>query len=118
MGLDLSNDGIVVALALSVPSFLLGTAGTISVSGRAFGGIIGITIFTAIYNNKMGSALPEDVGAVLVAAGLPNLIPDVLEALATENPTALEQVAGLPSSLITAILGADAQANTYSWKYV
>ena len=36
----------VVALALSVPSFLLGTAGTLSIAGRALGGIIGITIFT------------------------------------------------------------------------
>lgn len=42
----------IVALALSIPSYLIGTAATISVSCRALGGIIGITIFTAIYNNK------------------------------------------------------------------
>ncbi|KAF3761988.1 MFS general substrate transporter [Cryphonectria parasitica EP155] len=60
----------VAALSLSVPSFLLGTAGTLSISARAFGGIIGITIFTAIYNNKMDQVLPTDVAAVLGAAQL------------------------------------------------
>lgn len=101
-----------------MPSFLLGTAGTISVAGRALGGIIGITIFTAVYNNKMGAALPAGVGAVLAAAGLPDLIPAVLGALATRNPAALTQVPGLPPSLINDILAAQATANTYSWRYV
>jgi hypothetical protein len=52
-----------VALGLSIPSFLIGTAATISISCRALGGIIGITIFTAIYNNKYASY----VGPVLAA---------------------------------------------------
>ncbi|CAK7205296.1 hypothetical protein SEUCBS139899_008065 [Sporothrix eucalyptigena] len=108
----------VVALALSVPSFLLGTAGTISVSCRALGGIIGITIFTAIYDNKMATALPADVGAVLAQNGLSDLIPAVLAALATESPTALEGVQGLPASLIPTVAAAQATANSWSWKYV
>lgn len=63
---------IVVALGLSVPSYLLGTAATISVSCRALGGIVGITIFTAVYNNKyasnVGSALTSDpVGPKTIA---------------------------------------------------
>ncbi|KUJ21469.1 MFS general substrate transporter [Mollisia scopiformis] len=53
----------VVALGLSIPSFLIGTAATVSISCRALGGIIGITIFTAIYNNKYASY----VGPVLAA---------------------------------------------------
>jgi hypothetical protein len=53
----------VVALGLSIPSFLIGTAATISISCRALGGIIGITIFTAIYNNKYASLVgPELAG--------------------------------------------------------
>jgi len=55
----------VTALGLSVPSFLIGTAATISISCRALGGIIGITIFTAIYNNKYA----EYVGPERAAAG-------------------------------------------------
>jgi hypothetical protein len=59
----LTNILSVVALGLSIPSFLIGTAATISISCRALGGIIGITIFTAIYNNKYASY----VGPVLAA---------------------------------------------------
>ncbi|KAG8156286.1 hypothetical protein KVR01_013821 [Diaporthe batatas] len=108
----------IVALALSVPSFLLGTAGTFSVSCRALGGIIGITIFTAIYNNKMADRLPGDVGAVLGRAGKIDLLPDTLSALQAGDPSALEHVPGLSASLIPSILGALTDANVYSWKYV
>jgi hypothetical protein len=53
----------VTALALSIPSFLIGTAATVSISCRALGGIIGITIFTAIYNNKYASYLGRELAA-------------------------------------------------------
>jgi len=108
----------VVALVLSVPSFLLGTAGTLSVSCRALGGIVGITMFTAIYNNKIASSLPREVGSVLAPAGYGNLIPNVVPALLSPNPTALNHIPGLPASMIPAIRGAQVQAETYSWKYV
>ncbi|GAM43429.1 hypothetical protein TCE0_050r18235 [Talaromyces pinophilus] len=108
----------VVAMGLSVPSFLLGTAGTIGVSCRAFGGIIGITIFTSIYNNKIGAALAQDVGGVLGAAGEGNLTSSVVSALMSSNPMALNMVESLPQSLIPAIRGAQAAALTYSWRYV
>ncbi|KAF5602905.1 drug facilitator PEP5 [Fusarium subglutinans] len=108
----------VVALSLSVPSYLLGTAGTLSVSGRALGGAVGITIFTSIYHNKMGTALPKAVGSVLAAAGHSRLLPDVLGAINSQNPTALSHVSGLPASLIPDVLAAYDHANTYSWKFV
>jgi hypothetical protein len=108
----------IVALALSVPSFLLGTAGTFSVSCRALGGIIGISIFTSIYNNKMADRLPADVGAVLGPAGQSTLLPDTLTALQTGDPSVLGHVPGLSESLIPSILGAQTDANVYSWKYV
>jgi hypothetical protein len=108
----------IVALVLSVPSFLLGTAGTLSVSCRALGGIVGITMFTAILNNKLGKALPRDIAPVLGSAGYANLTSDVIVALLGQNPAALSLIPGLPPSLIPAIRGAQAQAETYSWKYV
>ncbi|TVY85828.1 Efflux pump, partial [Lachnellula willkommii] len=43
----------VVILTYSVPSYLIGTAGTILASTRALGGTIGITIFSSIYGNQM-----------------------------------------------------------------
>lgn len=59
----------IVALALSIPSFLLGTAATVSISCRALGGIIGITIFTAIYDNqyaKYVGAIANDSEAAII----------------------------------------------------
>jgi len=108
----------IVALVLSVPSFLLGTAGTLSVACRALGGIIGITIFTAIHQNKIGAALPQHVGAVLGQAGLGDLTQPVVGALLSQNPVALMHIPGLPPNLIGPIRGAQAEAETYSWKYV
>ncbi|KAF4424476.1 drug facilitator PEP5 [Fusarium acutatum] len=92
--------------------------GTLSVSGRALGGAIGITIFTSIYHNKMGTALPKAVGSVLAAAGHSRLLPDVLSAINSGNPTALSHVSGLPASLIPELLVANDHANTYSWRFV
>lgn len=104
-----------------MPSFLLGTAGTLSISARAFGGIIGITIFTTIYDNKMGAALPTNEAAVLGQAGLDvsQLLPQVLASFnAPSPPTALAEIQGLSPQLIPELLGAFLDANTYSWKYV
>lgn len=108
----------VVALVLSVPSFLLGTAGTLSVSCRALGGIVGITIFTTIHNNKIGSSLPQHIAAVLEPAGKSELIPAVVGALMSQNPAALAMVQGLSPQLIGPIRGAQLEAETYSWKFV
>lgn len=105
-------------MGLSVPSFLLGTAGTISVSCRAFGGIIGITIFTAVYDNKIGAALAREVAPVLSSSGEGNLTTVVVGALRSSNPEALEMITGLSQSLIPAIQSAEQVAQAYSWKYV
>lgn len=51
----------VTALALSIPSFLIGTAATVSMSCRALGGIVGITLFTAIYDNKYASYVGAEI---------------------------------------------------------
>ncbi|KAJ5633750.1 hypothetical protein N7528_001592 [Penicillium herquei] len=108
----------VVAMGLSVPSFLLGTAGTISISCRALGGIVGITIFTAVYDNKINSAAPRYVSSVLDAAGDGSLISEVMAALGSGSTAALQQIQGLSESLIPKIEAAYLAAETYSWRYV
>ncbi|TGO12462.1 hypothetical protein BTUL_0088g00390 [Botrytis tulipae] len=52
-----------VALGLSVPAFLIGTGATVSSSCRALGGVIGITVFTAIYNNKYAELVGPEIAA-------------------------------------------------------
>ena len=123
-----TNPHTVAALALSVPSFLLGAAGTLSISCRAFGGIIGITAFTAIHSNKFAAELPKEVAGALLATKavspktLPAMLGEVLGALSNQAlppPTALEAIQPpLSKSTIGAILGAMASAQTLSWKWV
>ncbi|KAJ0426771.1 major facilitator superfamily domain-containing protein [Aspergillus carlsbadensis] len=50
----------VVVMSYSVPSHLLGTAGTMFASCRALGGTIGITIFTAIYSKAQSGVATGD----------------------------------------------------------
>ncbi|KAF7924380.1 uncharacterized protein EAE98_007431 [Botrytis deweyae] len=66
-----------VALGLSVPAFLIGTAATVSSSCRALGGVIGITMFTAIYNNKYAELVGPEIAANTNA---PVLIDESVEA--------------------------------------
>lgn len=53
-----------VALGLSVPSYLIGTAATVSVSRRALGGIVGITVFTVIYDNKYADLVGPEIARI------------------------------------------------------
>ncbi|KAI9679696.1 MAG: hypothetical protein M1822_007302 [Bathelium mastoideum] len=110
----------IVALTLSVPSFLLGTAATLSISARALGGIVGVTIFTAIYDSKYATNLPKHVISVLSQAGETGIISDVLSALSSGAPTAvaLKNVRDLPPQLIEPILEAVVAASAASWKDV
>ena len=109
----------VAALALSVPSFLLGTATTIGISARPLGGIIGVTIFTAIFDNKFSHNLAADVKVIMTAQGYHDtgLLEQVLHAASSPNPRGLHML-GLPQSLITAIQIAAVQARSTSWTFV
>lgn len=108
----------VTALALSVPSFLLGSAGKTSVSCRALGGIVGVTLFIAIYDNKMSVALPADVSAIVFGQGYsPSVFGEVMSALATEDLSVLFALP-YPMSLLGAVNGALTAAEVYSWRYV
>ncbi|KAF4334226.1 major facilitator superfamily transporter [Fusarium beomiforme] len=60
-----------VILTYSVPSHLIGTAGTLLAAFRALGGTIGITIFATIYGNYMTNHLVPDLSKAVLSAGLP-----------------------------------------------
>jgi MFS family permease len=108
----------IVALTLSVPSFLLGIAGTLSVSIRALGGIIGITIFTAIFNNKYAAHLASYVPAAVLGQGYnATVVEQVMGLLASPNPAALP-MSGLPPKLIGGVESAVAFAKDNSWTFV
>jgi hypothetical protein len=93
-----------VALTLSIPSFLLGTAGTIRVSTRALGGIIGITIFTATFDNKSAAHLGTYAPTAVKEQGYnATVVEEVMGLLESPNPAALPK-SGLPPRLIGAVV--------------
>ncbi|KAI1613941.1 major facilitator superfamily permease [Exophiala viscosa] len=101
----------VVALALSVPSFLLGTAGTLRISCRALGDIVGITIFTAIHSNKYAIGVRRKALLAKVLGALANP--------AVAPPVALEQIRpALSKATVGAVLEAVSHAQTEAWKWV
>lgn len=120
----------IVALALSVPSYLLGTAGTLSVSCRALGGLVGVTIFTAIYDNCYASNLPNSISAAIHShtADLNGTSADIvtstiLGALGA-NPNAPPAVVlaavkpPLSAPVIQYVLAAMTSATVESWRWV
>lgn len=108
-----------MALSLSVPSYLLGTAATLAMTVRALGGIIGVTIFTAIQTPKLTDALVDRIPAALTSVGASaSLTEPVIIALGIPNPAALAMVPGLPPSAIPAILAAQAAAEADSYRLV
>lgn len=111
----------VVALTLSVPPYLLGTAGTLSISARALGGITGITIYTSIFNAKFTEYLPGHILNALSSLSSPQKVTgEVLGALASgaPPPIALSMVKDLPPSSIPAVLGAMAVASSEAYRWV
>lgn len=108
----------ITTIALSVPSFLIGTAGTLATSTRALGGIVGVTIFTAIYNNKISDNLAQDVSEAVIHQGYNStVVEEVLVAVSNPDPTALQSL-GLPGSLMKAVADAIYEAQAESWKFV
>jgi len=107
----------IVALTLSVPSFLLGTAGTLSISCRALGGLIGITIFTAIFNNRLSSLAVPQFATILSVHGNHTPPSALLGALMSGAPHALDSF-HLDSDLSALVEAAYVQSRHASWKFV
>lgn len=82
---------------------------------------MGITIFTAVYNNKIATNLPREIGAVVLGSGgSQEMVQEVLAALAlpAPPPITLSHIPGLPAKLIGPILNASTVASAQSWKFV
>ena len=85
---------------------------------RALGGIVGITIFTSIFDNKLAGHLPVEVSHAVLGAGYtPKQLQQVFAILAIPDPSAL-YTSPLPKKLIGIVAGAVSKARQESWTYV
>lgn len=104
---------IISGVQLSTPHHLIATATAVATSSRA----VSATSFTAIYdaalNMRLDEYIPRYVGAAALRAGLPKTsLEAFIVALASNNATALRDVAGVTPAAI--LDGTVALKNAYA----
>ncbi|OAQ58550.1 siderophore iron transporter [Pochonia chlamydosporia 170] len=104
---------IISGVQLSTPHHLIATATAVATSSRA----VSATSFTAIYdaalNMRLDEYIPRYVGAAALRAGLPKTsLEAFIGALASNNATALRDVAGITPAVI--LDGTVALKNAYA----
>ncbi|KAN0112347.1 putative siderophore iron transporter [Hyaloscypha variabilis] len=102
---------IIAGVQLSTPHHLIATATAVTTSFRA----IAATVFTAIYaaalSTRLASYIPSYVAAGALSAGLPkSSLMEFVEALASDNTTAVAHVPGVNPVIIAAGIAALKQA--------
>ena len=105
-------------IALVVPSYLLATSNLILSTVRILGGILGLTIFQTVYNNKAAVKIPEAIIPFLTEAGFPKaVIPEII-GIVLQAPTALAQIPEIPPEIVQHILALNAEASSECYRYV
>jgi hypothetical protein len=105
-------------IALVVPSHLLATSNLILSTVRVLGGILGLTIFQTVYNNKAAVKIPKAIIPILSEAGFPTtLIPEII-GIVLQAPSALATIPAITPQLLNQILVANAEASAECYRYV
>jgi MFS family permease len=108
-----------VIATICTPNELVATSVMIGTSMRGLGGAIGIVMISTIFQNKITTYLPQQVGGALAEDGLPaNLLPQVLGALSTGDTVALLQIPGMSSETISSLAAANQQAYADAYRYM
>jgi Fungal trichothecene efflux pump (TRI12) len=90
-------------LTIICPDEVIATATAITFSVRLIGGSIGYAIYFNIFENKLNAVLPTLVGTAAVEAGLPiTEVVDFVEALVSQNGTAVAAIPGLTPQILLA----------------
>ena len=102
---------IIAGVQLSTPHHLIATATAVTTSFRA----VAATVFTAIYaaalSTRLASYIPNYIAAGAISAGLPKAsVIEFVEALASDNATAVALVPGVNPVIIGAGIAALKQA--------
>jgi len=90
-------------LTIICPDEVIATATAITFSVRLIGGSIGYAIYFNVFENKLNAVLPTLVGTAAVEAGLPiTEVVEFVEALVSQNETAVAAIPGLTPQILLA----------------
>lgn len=108
-----------VVSSLFVPNELIATAVCVCNSATFIGGAIAVTIYTAVFKNKIQIILPAELTRSALEAGLPSSsIEAFLLAFSSGNSTGLLGVPGVTPGVIAAVSEASKKAYADSFRYI
>jgi len=92
-----------VILTIVSPDEVIATVTAITLSVRLIGGSIGYAIYFNVFQNKLTTVLPTNVGLAAADAGLPiTEIVNFVEALVAQNTTAIGLIPGVTPAILLA----------------
>ncbi|KAL2823598.1 major facilitator superfamily domain-containing protein [Aspergillus cavernicola] len=99
----------IVVVGLCTPDRFIGLSVSMAGAFRGLGGSIGITIFNSIFSSKIDNYLPEKIS---------NILPKVLEAVATGSAEAILRIPGITMEIAAEIQDAVQTAYADSFRYI
>ncbi|KAJ9641294.1 hypothetical protein H2204_002972 [Knufia peltigerae] len=109
----------IVIVGLVAPPNDIGVAQGFFGSTRLTFGTVAVSVFLAIYSDRLGAFLPQEITTAVEAAGLPaSSIPDLFAAVANGTQAALEAVPGIDIGVLDALTLATKHAYTHAFKIV
>ncbi|UPL02812.1 hypothetical protein LCI18_013746 [Fusarium solani-melongenae] len=103
IGLGGVTPTLMVAAQLTTPPELIALVSGLITISRSVGGVIGLAINNAIFNNTLSSELPDKIGAAATSLGFPKSSLEMLiAAVISQDNAALGEIPGATADIINA----------------
>lgn len=100
----MENVALNTIASICTPNEMIATAVMLVNAMNTFGGAIALTIFSAIYKSRAISEIPAQITKEVLAAGFPAAsLPQLFEAISTQNVTLIQHVPGATPLVLQAV---------------
>lgn len=117
IGLGGITPTFMVAAQLTTPPELIALVSGLITIARSIGGVIGLAINNAIFNNTLSNELPDKIAAAAVSLGLPETsVGALIAAITSQDSAALAEVPGATAEIIAAAQGGQLEAYALAFR--